>query len=141
METSVEYRLMTESGERQHFRKDTEGVRVHMSAMSSGPGQPAYELDMRSSTDKSVFFSNYESFKAENELSSVSNVDNAYFREIVKMGSRAVPYIYEELLKGPTDLVYALDAIFGNPIKYSGFIPLKQSCDLWISILQKTGNS
>ena len=53
------------------------------------------------------------------------------------MGKDAVPFIYKELKKGPTDLVYALEAIFGNPIKYNGFMSLKQSCDLWISILKK----
>ena len=74
---------------------------------------------------------------AENELCSVSNVDNAYFREIVNMGRRAVPYIYKELKKGPTDLVYALDAIFDYHIKYEGFVPLEKSCEIWLSILQK----
>ena len=71
-------------------------------------------------------------------MSSVSNIDNVYFREIVKMGKRAVPYIYRELLKGPTDLVYALDEIFDHPINYSGFVPLKQTCETWISILKQT---
>ena len=87
----------------------------------------------------STFKSNYESWNATNMLLSSSNIDNVYFQEIVKMGPAAVPYIYEELKKGPTDLVYALDEIFGNPIKYEGFVSLKQSCDLWLSILQKTG--
>ena len=137
METSIEYRLVSGSGEPQHLRPEEEGVVVTMSAMSSAPGQPASDLDMSESMDLSIFNSNYESFKAENTLSSVNNVNNIYFKEIVKMGRRAVPFIYEELKKGPTDLVYALDAIFGNPIKYDGFVSLKQSCELWISILRK----
>lgn len=138
METSIEYRMTTDTGEQLHQRSHEDGVRVLLSAMRSVPGQKPFELDMSSSTDASIFNSNYESFKAENELCSVSNVDNAYFREIVKMGRRAVPFIYKELLKGSTDLVYALDTIFDHPIQYSGFVPLKQSCDLWISILKKT---
>lgn len=141
MATSIEYRLTTAAGEQLHQRPQEEGVYVQMSAMSSAPGQEPLELDLSQSTDASIFNSNYASFKAENELCSVSNVDNAYFREIVNMGRRAVPYIYKELKKGPTDLVYALDIIFDHPIKYPGFIPLKQSCDLWLSILRKTGIS
>lgn len=137
MKTNIEYRLVSDSGERQHLRPEEEGIVVTMSAMSSAPGQPASDLDMNESMDLSIFNSNYESFKAENTLSSVNNVNNIYLKEIVKMGRRAVPFIYEELKKGPTDLVYALDAIFDNPIKYDGFVSLKQSCELWLSILQK----
>ena len=70
-------------------------------------------------------------------MSSSSNFDNAYFKEIVNMGKKAVPFIYEELKKGPTDLVYALDAIFDYPIKYEGFVPLEKSCEIWLSILRK----
>ena len=97
MATSIEYRLTTAAGEQLHQRPQEEGVYVQMSAMSSAPGQEPLELDLSQSTDASIFNSNYASFKAENELCSVSNVDNAYFREIVNMGRRAVPYIYKEL--------------------------------------------
>lgn len=139
MNASVEYRIKTDAT-LQHHRSDAEGVRVSMSAVQSNLGRQSQELDMEESVIFSTFVSNYESFIAANALSSVSNMDNVYFREIVKMGRRAVPYIYQELQKGPTDLVYALDEIFGHPIKYAGFVPLKQTCDLWISILQKTEN-
>ena len=43
---------------------------------------------------------------------SVGNFDNRYFNEIVEMKEAAVPYIYEELKKGPTLLVNALDRIY-----------------------------
>lgn len=137
MATSIEYRV-NNGGASEHLRPSKEGVLVRMSAMMSEPGRGARDIDMSGSSDASTFISNYESFKTANALSSVSNVDNVYFREIVKMGRRAVPFIYEEMKKGPTDLVYALDEIFGHPIKYNGFMPLKQSCELWISILKKT---
>lgn len=137
MNTSVEYRISDNKGVRR-VGKD-EGIVVRFSAMRSEIGKKAKELDMTASSAFSTFKSNYESWNATNMLLSSSNIDNVYFQEIVKMGPAAVPYIYEELKKGPTDLVYALDEIFGNPIKYEGFVSLKQSCDLWLSILQKTG--
>ena len=96
-------------------------------------------MDMKKSSAESTFNSNYASWTTANAISSTSNLDNAYFKEIVKMGKAAVPFIYNELLKGPTDLVYALDEIFNYPIKYEGFVPLKKSCEIWRSILQKTG--
>lgn len=139
MVTSIEYRI-NNGATSEHLRPKDEGVRVRLTAMMSEPGKVARDIDMSGSSDASTFISNYESFKTANALSSVSNVDNVYFREIVKMGRRAVPFIYEEMKKGPTDLVYALDEIFGYPIKYNGFMPLKQSCELWISILKRTEN-
>lgn len=137
MSTSIEYRISDNKGVR-HVSNE-EGIVVRLSAMRSEAGKKAKELDMSDSSTFSTFKSNYESWNATNLLLSSSNIDNVYFQEIVKMGLAAVPYIYEELKKGPTDLVYALDEIFGNPIKYEGFVSLKQSCDLWLSILQKTG--
>lgn len=137
MTASVEYRIKTDAM-LQHQRPEDEGVRVSMSAVQSNLGKQSKELDLEESAIFSTFVSNYESFIAANAMSSVSNMDNVYFREIVKMGRKAVPYIYRELQKGPTDLVYALDEIFGHPIKYSGFVPLKQTCDTWISILKQT---
>ena len=137
MTTTVEYRIKTDTI-LQHQRPNDEGVRVSMSAVQSNLDHQSHELDLEESEVLSNFVSNYESFMAANAMSSVSNIDNVYFREIVKMGQRAVPYIYREILKGPTDLVYALDEIFGHPIKYTGFVPLKQTCDTWISILKQT---
>lgn len=122
-----------------HVQPKDEGVVVGISAVQTNSDQKTELLDTKQSSVYSTFKSNYECWNAENDLSAVSNVNNVYFKEIVNLGLDAVPYIYKELLKGPTDLVYALDAIFGNPIEYKGFMPLKTSCELWISILQKTG--
>ena len=52
------------------------------------------------------------------------------------MGVNAVPYIVEELEKGPSPLVYALDMIFPGVMKYEGFVSLKEACDKWLSILR-----
>ena len=135
MNESIEYRLSDKQGVRHH--KPEEGIVVTFSAMRSETGKKAEELDMTASSAFSTFKSNFESWNAVNSLHASSNIDNVYFKQIVKMGKEAVPFIYEELKKGPTDLVYALDEIFGRPIKYNGFVPLKKSCEIWLSILQR----
>lgn len=135
MNESVEYRLSDDQGMR-HYKPE-EGIVVKLSAMRSETGKKVEELDMTTSSAFSTFKSNLESWNAVNSLHASSNLDNVYFKQIVKMGKDAVPYIYEELKKGPTDLVYVLDEIFGRPIKYNGFVSLKKSCDIWLSILKK----
>ena len=52
------------------------------------------------------------------------------------MGTEAVPYIIEEMKKGPTPLVHALDLIFPGVVEYDGYVSLKDACDTWLSILQ-----
>lgn len=138
MSENVELRL-SYSGETTHIKPRYCGVRVSFSAVRKYGNKDTEAFDSSKPSDFSTFMTNYECWNAENAISPISNTDNCYFNEIVKMGMKAVPFIYEELKKGPTDLVYALDAIFNHPIKYDGFMPLKQSCDLWISILKKTG--
>lgn len=137
MNASIEYRLSDKQGTTQHHKTE-EGIVVRFSAMRSETGKEAEELDMTASSAFSTFKSNFESWNAANLLHASSNIDNVYFKQIVKMGKEAVPYIYDELKKGPTDLVYALDEIFGRPIKYNGFVSLKKSCDIWLSILKRT---
>lgn len=138
MEPQVEYRI-TENNQTHHQQGNDVGVLVQMSAMSKEQGKQAQEVDTSDADAFATFMGNFETWNAQNALSSASNFDNVYFKGIVNMGKRAVPFIYEELKKGPTDLVYALDAIFGYPIKYEGFMPLEKSCEIWLSILQKTG--
>lgn len=137
MSTSIDYRISDNKGVKHVGNED--GIIVRLSATRSEVGEKTKELDMTDSSSFSTFKSNYDSWNATNMMLSSSNIDNVYFQEIVKMGTAAVPYIYKELKKGPTDLVYALDEIFGNPIKYDGFVSLKKSCDIWLSILKKTG--
>lgn len=79
-------------------------------------------------SDKAVtFFQNLKYWNKETRLMSVNNLDNTYFQAIVAMGVDAVPYILEELEKGPTQLVHALDLIFPGVVKYEGFVSLKKS--------------
>lgn len=136
MQTTVEFRISL-SNQTTHVKNGEEGVRVEMMAVQSSNGFLPKELDGKSASAFSTFKSNFDCWNTENQLSTFSNTDNCYFREIVKMGVTAVPFIYEELKKGPTSLVYALDEIFGHPIKYDEFVPLKQSCDAWITILNQ----
>ena len=87
--------------------------------------------------DKSAtFLQNFRYWNQETGFLSTNNLDNAYFKQIVDMGVDAVPFIIEELKKGPTPLVHALDMIFPNIIKYEGFVSLKDACDKWLLILQ-----
>lgn len=136
MQSGFEVRLGS-SNNMIHHRVDSDGVRVKIEGMFTYSEKRTEGIDLNSASDYSTFKSNLECWNADNFLSPISNLDNCYYREIVNMGMRAVPFIYEELKKGPTDLVYALDEIFDNHITDGGFMPLQQSCDLWISILQQ----
>lgn len=96
-------------------------------------------IDTQEADRHLVFSQNLAYWNKETNVLSVNNFDNGYFKSIVEMGKEAVPMIYEELKKGPTPLVHALDLIFPGVVEYNGFVSLKESCDTWISILKKTG--
>lgn len=96
----------------------------------------AQKIDSTGIDKAAIFSQNFKYWNQETCFVSTNNFDNSYFMEIVNMGTEAVPFIVEELKKGPTPLVYALDKIFPDVIKYEGFISLKDACDKWLSILQ-----
>lgn len=98
-------------------------------------------IDMKESENLNNFSLNNQLWNTEKRFDSYNNYDSGYFDEIVKMGEAAVPFILEELKKGPTQLVHALDIIYPGKVKYEGFVPLKTVCDTWISILSKTENN
>ena len=83
-----------------------------------------------------TFYQNYKYWEQETKMLSVNNLDNSYFRGIVDMGVDAVPYILDELKKGPSQLVNALDLIFPGVMQNEGFVSLKDACDKWLSILK-----
>lgn len=85
----------------------------------------------------STFQANLAGWNRETAFLSVGNFNNRYFEEIVKMQEDAVPYIYEELKKGPTLLVHALDKIYPNTVKCEGYVPLATICNIWLNILSK----
>ena len=83
------------------------------------------------------FQNNLSNWNRETAYLSVGNFNNHYFDEIVKMQEDAVPFIYEELKKGPTLLVHALDKIYPNTVKCEGYVPLSTICNVWLNILSK----
>lgn len=94
------------------------------------------KIDSDGSDKAATFSQNLKYWNKETCFLSTNNFDNSYFKEIVNMGSDAVPFIVEELEKGPSPLVHALDMIFPNVVKYEGFVSLKEACDTWLSILK-----
>ena len=69
-------------------------------------------------------------------LSSVTAVTpHPSFRKIVSMGGNAVPYILEEIERKPSNLVWALNAIFHKKIGQDATVT--EACKLWRAELQK----
>ena len=83
------------------------------------------------------FHTNYSSWNNVTNMLAYDNIENEYFENIVKMGEEAVPFIREELEKGPTMLVYALARIRPNVIEPQDYIPLPILCNLWQQYLQQ----
>lgn len=96
----------------------------------------AQTLNMEDTDKYANFVQNYKYWNQETALLSTNNIDNSYFQSIVNMGTDAVPYILDELKKGPTPLVHALDRIFPGVMKYEGFVSLKDACEKWIAVLE-----
>lgn len=121
--------------EREH--KGSSPIFLFSSSMSSiSKDGETTRIDLDSIDKSATFFHNFKYWNQETGVMSTNNLDNAYFKQIVDMGVDAVPFIVEELKKGPTQLVRALDMIFPEVIKYDGFVSLKDACDKWLSILQ-----
>lgn len=97
----------------------------------------AQKIDMHKTEQNAIFVQNFKYWNQETALLSTNNVDNPYFQGIVNMGVDAVPFILDELKKGPTTLVYALDKIFPGVMKYEGFVSLNDACNKWIEILNQ----
>lgn len=92
-------------------------------------------IDMHETDKSAIFVQNFKYWNQETAFLSTNNVDNSYFQGIVNMGVDAVPFILEELKKGSTPLVRALDRIFPGVMKYEGFVSLKDACEKWKAIL------
>lgn len=100
-------------------------------------GGEVQELDTKETDNNAIFSQNYKYWNQETGLLSTNNLDNSYFQSIVNMGIDAVPFILEELEKGPSPLVHALDQIFPGVMMYEGFVSLKEACDRWMTILKQ----
>lgn len=115
------------SGEVFQFTSSVSGV--------TSKGVPL-SINTKEIDNAAIFVQNYKYWNQDTGFLSTNNFDNSYFLEIVNMGVDAVPFIVDELKKGPTPLVHALDKIFPDVVKYEGFVSLKEACDKWLSILQ-----
>ena len=121
--------------EREH--KGSPSVFLFTSSVSSvSKNGETTRIDLDGIDKSATFFHNFKYWNQETGVMSTNNLNNSYFKQIVDMGIDAVPFIVEELKKGPTPLVHALDMIFPDVVKYDGFVSLKDACDKWLSILQ-----
>ena len=118
--------------------KDPPGVDVSTFLVSRTVGYARSEKMDASKMQTSVrFYTNYSSWNNITNMSAYNNIENEYFENIIKMGEEAVPFILEELEKGPTMLVYALARIRPNTIEPQSYIPLPVLCELWLQYLRQ----
>lgn len=70
-------------------------------------------------------------------------IDSPYFKSIVKMGKRAVPYILECIRKQPDIIVLALEPILGYSVlpKDRKIIPIDEQCEIWSDYFKKNKNA
>lgn len=106
------------------------------SVSSTGNDGSSTKIDLEEIDKSATFLQNLKYWNKETGLLSTNNLDNAHFKQIVDMGADAVPYIVNELKKGPTSLVHALDLIFPDVVEYDGYVSLKDACDKWLLILR-----
>lgn len=96
------------------------------------------EIDTHDTELRAEFAQNLKYWNDQTRFLSVNNIKNAYFRGIVDMGIDAVPLILESIKKRPSWIVLALDEILPGVMQYGeGYVPVKNACDAWISILSK----
>lgn len=100
-------------------------------------GDHPIEIEMSKDEQSFQFHSNLQYWNNSTAYFSSNNYDNSYFRAIVNMGEDAVPYIKQELEKGPSSLVHALDLIYPGRVKFKGFVSLKRACDVWLGVLNR----
>ena len=70
-------------------------------------------------------------------LSSVKDIiEQNDFKAIVNMGTKAVPFILEELEREPSNLVWALNMIYKKKITDKPNVTIIDACKLWIKALK-----
>lgn len=98
----------------------------------------AFLIDSMEENHDRIMFDKYlEEWKRDTRfLSSIKEItSNPSFIEIVNMGGNAVPFILEEIERKPSNLVWALNAIFHKKIGRGNTIT--EACKLWITELKK----
>lgn len=93
---------------------------------------------MKESDDRLLFDRYLEQWQNDTRfLSSVKAItEHPSFIRIVNMGGNAVPFIIEEIEHKPSNLVWALNAIFHKKIGNGETIT--EACKLWIAELKKS---
>ena len=93
---------------------------------------------MKESDDRLLFDWYLEQWQNDTRfLSSVKAItEHPSFIRIVNMGGNAVPFIIEEIEHKPSNLVWALNAIFHKKIGNGETIT--EACKLWIAELKKS---
>ena len=111
-------------------------------AVVSNPNTADYINDLNSNTYSVVFtklnFYDYLEKWEQNTMfysmsSQIINDDN--FKKIVYMGEKVVPFIIEELKKGPSLLVWALNSIYNERISDDPNTTIEKACKLWVKRL------
>ena len=98
----------------------------------------AFLIDsMEEENDRMLFNRYLDEWQRDTQfLSSVDTITaNPAFCQIVNMGGNAVPLILEEIERKPSNLVWALNAIFHKTIGNGKTIT--EACKLWIAELKK----
>ena len=98
----------------------------------------AFLMDtMEEGDDRQLFSKYHDEWQHDTKfLSSVSAITaHPAFSQIVNMGGNAVPFIIEEIERKPSNLVWALNAIFHKKIGNGETVT--EACKLWIAELKK----
>ena len=72
-------------------------------------------------------------------LSSNPNIifEDENYKNIINMGKRAVPFIYEILKQRASYTVHALQHIYGYSLRGGKYTPLDTLCNLWVKEIEK----
>lgn len=129
------------------FSKTTSSTRIELSGKNevvnislratSIIDEEVEKIDLRDTNQKCIFETENSLWKQDTRFTSVNCFDNRHFESIVRDGKNNLPFIYEELKKGPTKLVHALEIMYPEKVPYTGFVTLNQARRLWLKILQK----
>ena len=95
------------------------------------------KMDVSRVSSEAEFAIDYDYWQNETAMLSANNFKNTHFDAIVSRGEDSVPFIYQELLKGPSLLYHALELIYPDKIKYKGYISIAQARRIWLRILRK----
>lgn len=98
----------------------------------------AFLMDTMEEGDDRVLFEKYlDEWQRDTKFLSSASTITAHpaFAQIVNMGGNAVPFIVEEIERKPSNLVWALNAIFHKKIGNGETVT--EACRLWIAELKK----